>query len=209
MMKKFVFATLIISFTQACRLTGTPATASMPAAPPAGVAVPTSTPLPEGITLLEAWQLAGPTVQEWATDAQMSEEFACQGVLTTDGHCNRWYGVLVSARQNKVAELVVVPDRVVSISPVNAPIGRYLDNAFDSDGIIDSSQAAQQAWAWLEAQELKREDTRLRGLALRASPGVAQECGVSPAYYVSFSSPQWRLCLDPHSGQVTGNTYGR
>lgn len=200
-MKKFVSAILIISFTLACRLTGAPAPASMPAAPPAEV--------PEGITLQEAWQLAGPTVQEWATDAQMSEEFACQGVLTPDGRCNRWYGVLVSATQNKVAELVVVPDRVVRLSPATAPVGRYLDAAFSLEGMRDSSQAARGAWTWLEAQGLRKEGTRLRGLALRASPGVTQECGVSPAYYVSFSSPQGRLCLDPYGGQVTGNTYGR
>jgi hypothetical protein len=169
---------------------------------------PTPTPLPERVTLQEAWELAGPTVREWAIDARMSEEFACQGVLTPDGRCNRWYGVLVSAAQDKVAELEVVPDRVVSISPVSAPLGRYLDNALDPDGIVDSPQAAQQAWAWLEAQELKREDTRLRWMGLRANPGVAGECGVSPAYVTLFW-PQGRLCLDPYSGQITSNSFGR
>jgi len=200
-MKKSVWAMLILSLTLACRLTVAPVATSIPAAP-------TPTPLPEGATLQEAWTLAGPTVREWAADARMSEAFTCQGVLTSDGRCNQWGGTLVSATHKKVAELVVAPDRVVSISPVSAPVGRYLDNVFDSDGMIDSSQAAQQAWAWLEAQRLKREDTRLRGLALRANPGVAGECGVSPAYVTLFW-PQGQLCLDPYSGQITSNSYGR
>lgn len=195
---------LVISGALACWLGSEPVQTFTPVAP-----LPTPLPETEGATLREAWQLAGPTVQAWATDAQMSQEFVCQGVLTPDGYCNQWYGVLASAAHEKVAELVIAPDRAVSISPVNTPIGRYLDNAFDSDGIIDSSQAAQQAWAWLEAQELKREDTRLRGLALRVNPGIAAECGRSPAYDISFFSPQGHLCLDPYSGQILSNSYGR
>jgi hypothetical protein len=167
------------------------------------------TPLPEGMTIQEAWELAGPTVREWATDAQMSEEFACQGVLMPDGRCNEWYGVLVSAAQNKAAELVVTPNRAVSVSPVTAPPERYLDNSFSPAGMLDSPQAAQCAWVWLEVQGLKREDTRLRGLALRANPGMARECGVSPAYQVSFSSPQGQVCVDSRDGRVVANTYGR
>jgi hypothetical protein len=55
---------------------------------------------------------------------------------------------------------------------------------------------------------LKRKDTRLRGLALPANPGVAGACGVSPVYVTLFW-PQGQLCLDPHSDQVTSNSYGR
>jgi hypothetical protein len=185
-----------------------PATESPPTLTHASITEPTTTPV-DGASLLEAWQVALAVIEPWADDAQMSEEFACQGVLTSEGRCNEWYAVLVSAKQGKVAELVVAPGRAASVSPVSAPLERYREAAFSPDGMLDSPEAVRAAWDWLGAKNLQERDTRLTGLALRAGLGAANLCGISPAYQVTFTAPQGSVCLDPATARVVANTYGR
>jgi hypothetical protein len=185
-----------------------PATESPPTLTHASITEPTATPV-DGASLLEAWQVAGPAIEPWADDAQMSEEFVCQGVLTPEGRCNQWYGVLVSAKRGKVAELMVAPGQAASLSPVSAPLERYREAAFSPDGVLDSPEAVRAAWNWLRAKNLQERDTRLTGLALRAGLGAANLCGISPAYQVTFTAPQGSVCIDPATARVVANTYGR
>jgi hypothetical protein len=190
-----------------CRQTA-PAPESPSTPTPTPITEPTATPV-DGASLLEAWQVARPVIEPWADDAQMSEEFACQVVLAPEGRCNEWYGVLVSAKQGKVAELVVAPGRAASVSPINAPLERYREAAFSPDGMLDSPEAVRAAWGWLGTKKLTERDTRLRGLALRSGPGAANLCGISPAYQVTFTAPQGSVCIDPATTRVVANTYGK
>jgi hypothetical protein len=200
----FTWAALVLLlFGLGCRIFQSPATtptrapASSPTPPPA-----------EGMTLQEAWQLASPQVRAWAADAQLSEEWTCNGALSPDGRCNFWRGVLVSAAQQAAAELEV-KDGQAAVIPGVSPAKRYLEAAFSPEGMLDSPEIAQLAWKWLETNGLKGDDTDLRGVALRSSPATEKECGTSPAYYVLLATPQGQLCLDPHDGRITSNTYGK
>jgi hypothetical protein len=195
-------ALVLLVFGLACRIFQSPAATPthVPATKPAAPAA--------GLTLQEAWQLAGSQARAWAADAQLSEEWTCSGALSADGRCNFWRGVLVSAAQQAAAELEVKDGRATVI-PGGAPAKRYLAAAFSPEGMLDSPEIAQRAWQWLETNGLKQSDTDLRGVALRSSPATEKECKVSPAYYVQLATPQGRLCFDPRDGRVTSNTYGK
>jgi hypothetical protein len=206
-MRRGILLLVISCLLLACGLLS-PATENPSTPTSAPITELTATPV-DGASLLEAWQVAGPAIEPWADDAQMSEECACQGVLTPEGRCNEWYAVLVSAKQGKVAELVVAPGRAASVSPVSAPLERYREAAFSPDGVLDSPEAVRAAWDWLRAKNLQERDTRLSGLALRSGPGAANLCGISPAYQVTFTAPQGSVCLDPATARVVANTYGR
>jgi hypothetical protein len=202
--RAFTWAALaLLLFGLACRIFQSPATT--PARAPASTPTALSA---EGMTLQEAWQLASSQARAWAADAQLSEEWTCNGALTPDGRCNFWRGVLVSAAQQAAAELEVKDGRATVIPGV-APAKRYLEAAFSPEGMLDSPEITQRAWQWLEANGLKESDAELRGVALRSSPATEKECKVSPAYYVQLAAPQGRLCFDPRDGRVTSNTYAR
>ena len=202
--RAFTWAALaLLVFGLACRIFQSPATT--PTRTPAATPTPPSA---EGMTLQEAWQLASPQAKGWAADAQLSEEWMCNGALTPDGRCNFWRGVLVSAAQQAAAELEV-KDGQATVIPGVAPAKRYLEAAFSPEGMLDSPEIAQRAWQWLETNGLKESDAELCGVALRSSPATEKECKVSPAYYVQLATPQGRLCFDPNDGRVTSNTYGK
>ncbi len=86
---------------------------------------------------------------------------------------------------------------------------QYKSSAFPPEGIIDSPQAVQTAWDWLERQGLKQAGSRVDGLALFAGPLYAQTCGEAPAWQIVFKVPSGHLCLDAYSGQVIFNNYGK
>jgi len=84
---------LVTTFLLACRIFSNPAIAEKkPVVIPVARAASSTT--AEGSTLLEAWQRAEPDIQKWASDAQPSGRFICQGTAPSrEGRCVEWNGM--------------------------------------------------------------------------------------------------------------------
>lgn len=165
--------------------------------------------LPSVLSLHQAWAMAWPDVEAWAADARPTQKWSCSGRLQADGACNQWQGMVASADQIDVAN-IIVSGTGVKVQPSRSEIvGKpAVTAAFSKEGIIDSSQVAQAGWDWLKSQNLWTDHTLLRDLNLRSGPGSV-ECGEKPAYMVSFDSPPGQLCLDAYTGAVIYSSYSQ
>jgi hypothetical protein len=169
---------------------------------------PTPT-VPSALSLHQAWELAWPDIEAWAADAQPAQKWSCPGCLLADGTCNQWQGLVASAQQVDVAN-VTVTGTGIEVQPSRSEIvGKpAVEAAFARKDLIDSTQAAQTGWDWLAGRALRTEHTRLQGLTLRSGPG-SLECGLEPAYVVSFDSPPGQLCLVAYTGAVIYSSYDK
>jgi hypothetical protein len=198
----------------ACKLTSVmPAADAEEAAAPATRVIkrlPTATPA-GGLTIQEAWQRAKPEAQAWAPDARLGVKWLCQGVLTEDGRCNGWSGLVGSTSRQEVAELDVTGNGEVEFEPIvthPTVVEEVLVAPFTPEEFLDSPAIMQRARAWLAAEGLHEEKTRIEGLALKSHRDDLEYCELSSAtavYILQIRRPSGRLCLDPYSGSVIFN----
>ncbi len=182
-----------------------------PPAPPATVEIirrnsePTPTPL-TALSLHEAWAIAWPELEPWAKDARPTQKWTC-AYISESGACRGWQGLAASAELNQVAEILMKGTQV-EVRPSNVPaLGKpAVEASFSREGVVDSPQAVQMGWAWLESQGLRTEQTLLRSLILRSGPGHP-DCGPGPNYGLSFDAPPGQVCLDAYSGAVIHSSY--
>jgi hypothetical protein len=169
--------------------------------------LPTATPV-GGLTILEAWQRAKPQAQAWAPDARLGVKWFCQGVLTQEGRCNGWSGLVGSASHQAVAELDVIRDGEVEFEPIvthPSVVEEVLVAPFTPEEFLDSPAIMQRARAWLAAEGLHEEKTYIKGLALKSHRDSLEYCQLSSAtavYILETRRPSGKLCLDPYSGSV-------
>jgi hypothetical protein len=155
----------------------------------------------------EAWLKSKPEVRAWAADAQVGVNWECQGALTEDGYCNHWRGRVGSASRQEMGELRVTKGEV-KFRPLDTHkniVEEVLAAPFDPEEFLDSPAVVQRALAWLAAEGLIEERTRIEGISLRSHLNELEACGLSsgPAIYMLWTdNPSGRLCLDPYSGSV-------
>ncbi len=207
-MTKSYIPILLIIFLQCCPFLQTsPSSVSVPAEATKQRPRPTPTSY-ESLTMKEAWKLAEPEVKAWAPDARMGMVLKCEGVMDNNGRCNHWYGNLGSASQQEMAQLDI-QGKGVTFEPVDGAmpvmVNPILDNAFDVEPLLDTPEAIERAMAWLEAEGLRQDRTRVRVLSLKSTSGALEACQVSsaPIYRISFFYPDGQLCLDPYDGRIT------
>ncbi|GIK36973.1 MAG: hypothetical protein BroJett011_08060 [Chloroflexota bacterium] len=173
--------------------------------------LPTITPTPvKAFSIQEAWQQAQPELTKWAVDAKPGDEWTCQGVVTPEGLCTKWYGLVGTASQQKAASLKIEGSEI-QLSDT-AAIGRAIDNSFSMSDLVDSPIVVQQAMQWLEKQGLRETNTKIRSLALLSNANALKNCGnvaLPAVYQVGVHNPQGRVCLDPTNGQVVFSTVMR
>lgn len=162
-----------------------------------------------GLTLRQAWTKAHPELAAWAGDARPAERWQCRG-LQPDGACRQWSGMMASPARKEAAQVTVGPDQV-EVRVNNAGlIGEATAAAsFPAEGIMDSPDIVAAARTWLAAAGFAAGESRLRSVSLLAGPAQALNCGETVHYRLIFDSPSGWLCLDPHSGRITGHSFER
>jgi len=177
-----------------------------PTAPQEKAAAATTAPptvSPEGFTLLEAWQRAEPGLQKWASDAQPSGRFICQGTAPSrEGRCVEWNGMAGSLSKSELARVHVLRSEV-EVLPSGARTTTL--EVFPLEGFRDSPEVAATTWDWLKGQSLVKENTRLERLGVDATAAAVKECGGgAPAFYlVVIDNPDGLVCVNPYTGQVS------